>query len=102
MIHPYNNKTQVLNTEGAKGYLLAATDNNDFVELHLAEKGLVPAHSLPIDVTFYVVSGRGVAIISGKQIRASKGDIIEVKKDLDRVWQNPYTEPLVLLVVKQK
>ena len=102
MIYPYINKTEVLKTEQANGFLLAETDNNDIVELHVKEKGLIPAHALPIDVVFYVISGKGNIIISNEEINASKGDVIEVKHDQERTWHNPFTETLILLVIKQK
>lgn len=102
MLHPYLNKTEVLNSDNAKGYLLATTMNNDIVELHIHENGLVPAHALPIDVTFYVVSGIGQITISDEEIKASQGDIIEVKGGLERSWQNTTSNTLKLLVIKHK
>jgi len=102
MLYPNTKKTEVLKTEEAEGFLLAATDNNDFVELLIHQNGMIPAHALPIDVSFYLISGRGEITISDKKLNASKGDIIEVKKDLERTWHNPFIEPLKLLVIKQK
>ena len=102
MIYPYAKKKEVLNTGDAVGYLLAETGNNDLVELHIKKKGLVPAHALPIDVTFYVVSGKGSITISNDKTGASQGDIVDVKRDLERSWHNPFSETLKLLVIKQK
>ncbi|MCU4165733.1 cupin domain-containing protein [Carboxylicivirga caseinilyticus] len=102
MIYPYYEKSAVLKTEQAYGYLLAETDNNDIVELHILKNGLVPAHALPVDVVFYVISGRGKITIANEITNALKGDVITVKKNLDRTWQNPFDEPLKLLVIKQK
>ena len=102
MIYPYTNKKEVLNTGEAVGYLLAETGNNDLVELHIEKNGLVPAHALPIDVTFYVVSGMGNITIANEKTDASKGDIVDVKRDLLRSWHNPFPETLKLLVIKQK
>ena len=102
MIHPYINKTEVLNSNDAVGFLLAETNNNDIVELHIHKNGLVPSHSLPIDVTFYVISGKGRVTIADEKIDAVQGDIIEINKDLERGWQNLNDESLKLLVIKQK
>ncbi|TLX77482.1 cupin domain-containing protein [Labilibacter sediminis] len=63
---------------------------------------MIPTHSLPIDATFYIISGAGSITISNEIINASEGDVIEVKKDLDRTWYNPNPETLKLLVIKQK
>jgi quercetin dioxygenase-like cupin family protein len=102
MIYPYHEKSEVLKTEKACGYLLAETENNDIVELLILRDGVVPAHALPIDVVFYVISGRGKITITNEVTNALKGDVITVKKNLDRTWQNPFDEPLKLLVIKQK
>lgn len=102
MIYPYYEKSEVLKTDNACGYLLAETDNNDIVELHIHENARIPSHVLPIDVAFYVIAGRGKINISKEKTDALKGDVIAVKKDLDRTWQNPFNEPLKLLVIKQK
>ena len=102
MIYPYYEKSEVLKTEKACGYLLAETENNDIVELLILKDGVVPAHALPIDVVFYVISGRGKITITNEVTNALKGYVIAVKKNLDRTWQNPFDEPLKLLVIKQK
>lgn len=102
MKYPYDQKKEVLNTPAAQGYLLAETHNNDIVELHIAENGEVPAHALPVDVTFYVVSGRGCITIANEKTDAEPGDIITVERNLERAWFNPNTESLKLLVIKQK
>ena len=102
MIYPYSKKAEVLNTTEATGYLLAETENNDIVELHIFENGLVPAHSLPIDVTFYVISGKGSITVSDDKAEANQGDVIVVKRNQERIWQNPFSETLKLLVIKQK
>ena len=102
MLYSYEDKKEVLNTEQSAGYLLAETAKNDIVELHIHQNGFVPAHALPIDVIFYVISGRGSITVSGDVQNVSRGDVVEVKKDLDRTWQNPHNEPLTLLVIKMK
>ena len=98
----YSNKIEVLKTDKAVGYQLASTNNNDIVELHLEADGQVPPHALQIDVTFYVISGQGKITIDNKEISAAKGDVIEVKKNLDRSWLNDSSETLSLLVIKEK
>lgn len=102
MLYSYSNKTEVLNSDNAKGYLLAATENNDIVELYINENGLVPTHTLPIDVTFYVISGNGQIKLSKEAIRVTIGDIVDVKGGMERSWQNISAEPLKLLVIKKK
>ncbi|MBK3517134.1 cupin domain-containing protein [Carboxylicivirga marina] len=102
MHYKYSNKTKVLDSEITTGYLLASTNQNDIVELHIDASGIVPAHALPIDVTFYVSSGSGTLILSNEEIIANTGDIIHVDKDLERSWENKGNASLKLLVIKQK
>jgi len=102
MHYPYNNKKEVLKTDKANGNLLASTNSNDIVELFIDHDGLIPAHALPIDVTFYVIKGSGAITIDNETIAARQGDVIEVKRGLERSWHNQSTESLKLLVIKQK
>ncbi|WP_430816216.1 cupin domain-containing protein [Carboxylicivirga sp. RSCT41] len=101
-MHYYNHeKTEVLNTPLAKGYKLATSNNNELVELSLAPNGEVPAHALPIHVTFYLVSGQGTLTVNGNTFTAYKGDVLTVEANQERSWINTGTTDLKLLVIKE-
>ncbi|MCT4590038.1 MAG: cupin domain-containing protein [Carboxylicivirga sp.] len=102
MHYLHSKKTEVLNSSDAQGYLLAATEHNDFVELHIQSNGAVPAHTLPVDVSFYVVEGDGELTYNETTINAKPGDMIHINKHLQRSWYNKSKGLLKLLVIKQK
>ncbi len=101
MIYPYSNKQTVLDTDKAKGYKLTEVNQRELVQLELEAGGMISAHSLPIHVTFYVVSGSGKIIIDSKSYSASEGDVLDVKSNLQRSWVNDGDELLSLLVIKE-
>jgi len=81
---------------------LAQTEFNEIIQLQIHKGGIVAPHSLPIKVLFYVSSGNGIITINNNSISVSTGDIIEVKENMNRSWNNPNQETLELLVIKQK
>lgn len=102
MKHENLKKIEVLKTENVEGYKLAETEFNEIIELELHATGIVDAHSLPINVVFYVVKGTGIITIDGELFNAHEGDVIEVKANAQRSWKNENNELLKLLVIKQK
>ena len=100
MHYPNSQKSEVLNTPLAKGYRLAACNNNELVELNLSPNGEVPAHALPIHVTFYVISGQGTITINDQTFMANTGDVLSVEANQQRSWLNTGTTDLKLLVIK--
>ena len=102
MIHLFANKVEVLNTTNAKGYKLAETNLNEIVLLQIDKGAEIPAHPLPVNVVFYVTKGKGEITIEGNTFSAQKGDVVEVKANVQRSWMNNTSESLELLVIKEK
>ena len=102
MLHSFANKTEILSTPTAKGYKLAETSSNEIVLLQIDSKAKIPAHPLPVNAVFYVTKGRGEITIEEESFTMQKGDVIEVKANVQRSWTNIATESLELLVVKEK
>lgn len=100
MIFKSDKKQKVFDQAGAKGYKLAETKLNEIVKLEISKGGGILAHALPIDVTFYVISGKGFATIDGLEIPASKNDVLFVEANTNRAWENKFDEVLEILVVK--
>ncbi len=102
MLYPYSDKVEVLNIDSAKGFRLAQTKLNEIVLLHIEQGGKIALHALPMNVTFYVISGNGIATIEDKTINAKTGDVVDVKANVQRGWENTNIEKLELLVIKEK
>lgn len=101
MHYHHSKKKEVLSIPLAKGYSLATTGNKELVELHLSPNGEVPAHALPINVTFYVITGQGRLTVDDKIFNATKGDVLSVNAMQQRSWLNNGVTELLLLVIKE-
>lgn len=100
MHYQFKNKQEVLNTAFAKGYKLAEANQSELVHLTIHPEGLIPAHALPIHVTFFVIIGKGQLAIDNKTVLVEAGDVIEVFPNKQREWKNSGKNDLVLLVIK--
>lgn len=72
----------------------------ELVELTLEKGAVIPAHTLPFPVTFYVVQGVGDAVVSQQKIYAQTGDVLTVEAYAERTWSTQATEGVRLLVIK--
>lgn len=94
-------KKEVLNNNGAQGFRLAQTSLSEIVKLEIEPGGKIPAHSLPINVVFYVIKGEGIALVNDEKYVVDLGDVIEVAAHNQRSWSNISDSMLELLVIKQ-
>lgn len=57
-------------------------------------------HITPVDVAFYVLSGKGVVEIGDEKQEVSAETLVESPKDIVHCWYNESPEPLRFMVVK--
>ncbi|OEU52872.1 MAG: cupin [Desulfuromonadales bacterium C00003096] len=57
-------------------------------------------HITPVDVAFYVVSGKGVVEIGDEKQEVTADTLVESPKDIMHCWYNESAEPLRFIVVK--
>lgn len=57
-------------------------------------------HITPVDVAFYVLSGKGIVEVGEEKQEVSAGTLIESPKDIVHCWYNESSEPLKFMVVK--
>lgn len=57
-------------------------------------------HITPVDVAFYVLSGRGVVEIGDERQEAGADSLVESPKDIPHCWHNESGEPLRFMVIK--
>lgn len=96
----YANGTVALETDFSKGIVLNKVNNVELVELTIKHGGLVPEHSLPMEVVFYVVSGKGKLVVEEKEWEMQPGDSVKVKANCKRIWSNNAKADLKLIVMK--
>ena len=98
---PHDNAKLVFETPQVRGLSLMETERTEFVELTLMKGGNVPAHSLDIQVTFYVAEGRGTLAVDGTAFAISQGDMVSSKAGSTRELTNTGDGDLRVLVIKQ-
>jgi quercetin dioxygenase-like cupin family protein len=57
-------------------------------------------HITPVDVAFYVLSGKGVVQVGDERQEVGPNTLVESPKDIMHCWYNDSSEPLRFMVVK--
>ena len=57
-------------------------------------------HITPVDVAFYVLSGKGIIEIGDEKREVGAETLVESPKDIVHCWYNESSEPLRFMVVK--
>ena len=57
-------------------------------------------HITPVDVAFYVLSGKGIVEIGDEKQEVVADTLVESPKDIMHCWYNESSEPLRFMVVK--
>ena len=57
-------------------------------------------HITPVDVAFYVLSGKGVVEIGDEKQDVAADTLVESPKDIVHCWYNKSDEPLRFMIVK--
>ena len=57
-------------------------------------------HITPVDVAFYVLSGKGVVEVGNEKQEVVADTLVESPKDIMHCWYNESSEPLRFMVVK--
>lgn len=91
----------VYDADGCRGVKLYEAAGNEYVHLRFEPGAEIPAHSLPLAVSFYVLKGTGTCQVSGSDIPAVAGEMLECPPDAPRSWKNDSDTPLEILVIKR-
>jgi len=57
-------------------------------------------HITPVDVAFYVLSGKGVVEIGDERQEIASNTLVESPRDIVHCWYNESSEPVRFMVVK--
>ena len=101
LIHQLQDGITVYDHDGGLGVKLCESAGNEYVRLILQPGAVIPAHVLPIAVTFYVLRGKGRCTLDEVTYEATADDLIECPVGANRSWENYGTELLELLVIKR-
>ncbi len=101
MIHRLKDGETVYDAGGCRGVKLYEAAGNEYVHLQFEPGAEIPAHSLPQAVSFYVLKGTGTCQVSGSDIPAATGDMLECPPGVPRGWRNDSDAPLEVLVIKR-
>lgn len=100
MIQKFKNAETVFETDGVIGKKRFEKSGTEIVQLILESKKNIPAHSLEVFATFFVVNGKGKAIINNEKYEIEAGDMYELKAGINRELINTGNDKLEIIVVK--
>ena len=101
MIYRLIDGETVYDAGGCRGIKLYEAIGNEYVHLQFEPGAEIPQHSLPLAVSFYVLKGSGICHVSGTEIPAVAGEMLECPPDAPRGWKNNSEVPLEILVIKR-
>ncbi len=70
------------------------------VQLTFEAGALLPLHTTPVDVLFYVIEGTGTVTVGEEVQDCSAGCYIESPKDIPHGWENKSDKTFKVLVIK--
>lgn len=99
MLHRYEDKKEIYKIDGAVGYEVAQLQTYAIIQLEIETE--IPAHAVPLEMTFTVLAGVGLCSIEGEEsATVSYGDVMTVPSGLSRGWKSIGETPLRLLAIR--
>lgn len=102
MKHTLDSSKIVLQKDTILGRQLADLERVEYVYLQLGESENIAPHEMPMDVDFFVVSGKGNILVDKREITLVEGDLVHVNKGSSRSVYTKKGEKITLLVIKNK
>lgn len=101
MVYRLKDGETVYDAGGCQGVKLYEAAGNEYVHLRFEPGAEIPAHSLPLAVSFYVLKGTGTCRVSDTDIPAKAGEMLECPPGEPRSWKNNSNAPLEILAIKR-
>ncbi|QEN05328.1 cupin domain-containing protein [Thiospirochaeta perfilievii] len=70
------------------------------VQLTFDKGAVLPIHTTPVDVLFYVIKGKGKLTVGSETSECEEGSYMESPKDIPHGWENVGDDILKILVIK--
>ena len=81
------------------GRVMFSDNRTELIHLTLQPGEKLDYHKNPFDVIFYILEGKGTYSTKNKDIEIVQDSSFEVKKEIERKWENNSQSVLRLLVV---
>jgi quercetin dioxygenase-like cupin family protein len=85
---------------GLNSWKMFTCERTELIHLVLGPDEILPLHSNPFDVIFYVLKGSGLLTVEGESSTLRIHDTVDVPAGKQREWKNQGKEELKLLVIK--
>ncbi len=96
----FNELKEIMNKNGFKAVKTKTTFNTEIVKITLEKGAVVPTHTTPVDVIFFILKGTAIIKIGEEEKEAVKGNMIESPKDIPHSLYNKSDEEMEVLVIK--
>jgi quercetin dioxygenase-like cupin family protein len=100
MIYSAETSPVIFDQDGVLGHSLGTFGDLEYIQLKLSPGAEVPRHALPFAIDFFVVEGRGVALLGDREVDVDTQQLIRVAAGEPRGWRNDAKDDLVLLGIK--
>ena len=94
------NAKPIENPHGVDVRKLYDTENAIAFHLTIEPGQSLKRHITPVDVLFYVLSGKGIIEIGDEKLEVVEDTVIESPAKIVHCWYNESDEPLRILIVK--
>ena len=94
------NAKTVDNPHGVDARKIYDTENAIVVHMTIAPGESLKRHITPVDVFFYVLSGRGIVEVGDEKLEVGPDTLIESPAKIVHCWYNEGDKPLRVIVVK--
>ena len=94
------NARSIDNPHGVDARKLYDTENALLVHMTIPPGDSLKRHITPVDVFFFVLSGRGIVEIGDEKREIGADTLVESPAKIVHCWYNESDEPLVVLVGK--
>jgi quercetin dioxygenase-like cupin family protein len=74
----------------------------NIVHITLKPGDAIPKHSMPMDVLFYVLEGKGTFFLGDEAFQIKKDCLLESPSNIEKGWKNDSDGVLRLLAIKMK
>jgi len=96
----YSEAPSMQNQHGVDVRKMYEDDKIQVLQICLKPGDFIEKHSMPLDVIFYILEGKGIVSIGNEDKEVTQDILITSPAKLERGWKNIGDTPLRILVTK--